>query len=134
MNKVKNGDKEGWTVFMDTDKVKLFYQQEEGSPLITVYTERKLDAPIFNTVSIATELQEYKNWVPLCYKSAVHNQKGLRMDVECDMSIPWPFRNRNSYLSATFMEMENEEAIMLLLKTREGSKWSNGDDIPKDDY
>ena len=75
LQKIKNNEPDDWIKHTDTPKVKLYYKQEPGQQAYTFYTERQVtcEDPI-NALCIVVECQEFKNWVPLQYRSDVMHE------------------------------------------------------------
>ena len=51
---------------------------------------------------------------------------------EFSVKVPWPFWNRSMYVSVAAMPVENENAIIITMKTLKSEKWLKDFEIKKD--
>lgn len=107
MGPINEGNLEGWTTFLNNEETKFFYKKEEGRPLYTFFCEKKINAPIFNVLSILAEAQLYSEWIPLMYKSELNNRVcNTRFSGEFGITAPWPFYNRDVFIQISAIPVE----------------------------
>jgi hypothetical protein len=130
---VRNGSYgDEWYKYIDKEDMKILYKQDGGAGLYTFYLEKVVKAPLFDLLSVVAEVQTYKDWVPLMYKSEFFNEVShFRKMVEVQVTLPWPFYNRSVYVGVGAMPIEEEEAICVTLITK--NSWLKGMDVKKDD-
>lgn len=70
MNQVNN-DSSSWSKFINGEDLKIWYRQSEGKRkgLYDFYFQKTAKAPITDVLVVIYEFEEYKNWVPMMYKS-----------------------------------------------------------------
>jgi hypothetical protein len=90
-----------------------------------------VNAPVFDLISILRELETYKDWWPLLYKSEqTHEFSNQRFMGEVKLKIPWPYDNRSLYLKCCSIPAESGDGVMVLIKSL--SDKILGMDIEKD--
>ena len=103
---------------MDSEDLKLYYRKDPNSNLQTFYQEKIVNAPIFDLISILREVNTFKDWWPLLYKSEqTHEFSNLRFLGEVKVKMPWPYDNRSIYLKACSMPAPEGDAILVCLKS-----------------
>ena len=134
VEQIKKGNNEDWYKFANGEDMKIWYKQEEGKNLYSVYCEKIIEAPIENFLSILAEAQLFKEWVPLTYKSEIlHETSHFRKAGEFAVKLPWPFQNRSVYISVSAMPIPNEKAMVVTMKSIDGDTWMDRFEIKKDD-
>ena len=130
---VRNGSYgDEWYKYIDREDMKILYRQEGNEGLYTFFLEKIVKAPLFDLLSVVAEVQTYKDWVPLMYKSEFFNEVShFRKMVEIQVTLPWPFYNRSVYVGCGALPIENEEAICITLITK--NSWLKGMEVKKDD-
>jgi hypothetical protein len=127
---LKAGKDNSWNKFMNGEDLKIFYRKEEGKGIYTFYLEKMAEAPLFNVLSVISELQTYKDWVPLMYKSEFTDGPTLLRKLStCGITVPWPFKNREWFVkvSGTPINEGEQGAIILSLKSFKGDKYMGVD-------
>lgn len=85
------------------------------------YYEKTINAPMFNVLSVASEIQTYKDWVPLMYCSEfTHEPTLFRKLAHCGLTIPWPFSNREWHTEVIGTADTEDNGIILILKSIPG--------------
>lgn len=131
---IRNGNTDDWNKFVNGEDMKIWYKQEEGKNLYSVYCEKFIDAPIQNFLAILAEAQIFKDWVPLTYKSDIlYETSHFRKAGEFAVKLPWPFQNRSVYIAVSAMPVENERSMIVTMKSIDGETWLNKFEIKKDE-
>ena len=136
INRCRAGDVEGnWIKFTDYPTIKLYYRQEEGtSSLYTVYGEKVIQSKLFDVCPIVAEVDTFKNWIPLLYKSEIpYEVSHFRKTASLAVKLPWPIWNRGTELQVTCMPVPGQKAIIALMKSINGDQYY-GRDVDRADY
>ena len=97
---------------------------------MTFYYEKTINAPLFNVLAVAAEIQTYKDWVPLMYKSEfTHEPTLFRKLTHCGLTIPWPFSNREWHAEVIGTADLQDNAVILILKSIPGNIFMENTEI-----
>ena len=72
-------------------------------------------------------MQAYKEWIPLLRKSNVPIElTEFRYMAEFEVYVPWPYYNRAAYLNISAMTAEDDDAIIICLKSNKNESGQEG--------
>ena len=54
--KEMQGNLDGWQMYKDKPKSKIYYKIEDGHPIVTVYAEQVVEAPLINIAALIAEV------------------------------------------------------------------------------
>lgn len=108
----------GWTKFSESERKKIYYKQEEGVESLTIYLEANINAPLLNLFTIISEVQLFKNFIPLMKQSDIVGEVSpLRKMVYFRQYLPWPLKQRECFLTATGTVLKETNAAVLSMST-----------------
>ena len=132
---LQNGDsqRDEWKKFKNADDFKIYYKKEPDKSLYTFYSEKVINAPVFNLIAVLREVPSYKDWVPMMAKSDIPIELShFQMLGEIVVKAPWPYYWRSAYISIRAMPAKNDKAVIITMKSIKEDKWLKGKKINKD--
>ena len=116
-----------WTMYKNTDELKIFYRQEAGKQNITLYLEKVIECPLINFAMILCEADLFTEWLPLVVKSRLLGRASyLRQIGEFEGWLPWPMSTRSAILQVCGFYDEQDNSNLLTLRSIHGNTWLNG--------
>ena len=113
-----SGEMPGWNRFKDQPKTKIYYKQEDGLNQITMYVEQEIEAPLINLAALLSEVQLFKNWIPMIKQSdLVGEVSHLRKLAYFRANLPWPFEQRECFIQACGVILKEENAAVLSMSS-----------------
>lgn len=117
-------DMKGWNKHTDKEDYKIYYRQEEGLKIISLFIEGIINAPLINIMALLAEVDLFNEWVPLCKESKLVGEfSHLRKLAYFKHNLPWPFTQREMYIQAAGMISKRDKSAVLVMSSAQGNEW-----------
>eukprot|EP01064_Diplonema_japonicum_P000475 TRINITY_DN10314_c0_g1_i1.p1 TRINITY_DN10314_c0_g1~~TRINITY_DN10314_c0_g1_i1.p1 ORF type:complete len:420 (+),score=107.88 TRINITY_DN10314_c0_g1_i1:40-1299(+) len=123
-----------WKRLSDVQQITTWYRKEGGG-WHTAKIEGAVDAPAFELVALLRETDLWHKWIPkvlgvgLQSSEALHVPERTRIDMGCELSLPWPLSNRDLCLyveAIDALDLEKKQVALLIEDSQKAPPPRNG--------